>query len=88
MNQPVDGSYAVFCLALIALPILSLIHQKNKYFYVQMQNILDGFILLTLLVVLIAGVIDLFIILIGFAIFSPAFIFEIQIQKDMTKKLL
>ena len=87
INQPIDGSYAVFCLALIALPILSLVHLKNKYFYVQMQNIIDGFILLTLFVMLVSGLIDQFIILIGFAIFIPAFLFGFQIQKDITNQL-
>ena len=86
VNQPIDGSYAVFCLALIALPILSLVHLKNKYFYVQMQNIIDGFILLTLFIMLLSGIIKIIPILIGFVLFIPSFIFGIQILKEMTNQ--
>jgi hypothetical protein len=86
MNQPIDGSYAVFFVTLIALPILSLIHVKNKYFYIQMQNIIDGVFLVTFFTMLVSGFFEPLPILIGFALLIPSFIFGSQIQKEMRSK--
>ena len=82
-----DGRYLVFWIVFIALPILMLIHHQRKYVYLQMLNIIDGVILLTTFIALIAGVLNWIALLILSAIFIPSFVFGYHIQKEMTKQM-
>lgn len=85
-NQPINGSPTVFFLAIMLTQILMFVDLKRKFTYLQLINVFDGFVIVMLVIFLISGLFELIAIFIGFAIFTPAFIFGLQIQKEMTKK--
>ena len=80
------GTYFVFGVALIVLPILMLFDKNRLQTYVQILTIFDGFIALTGFIILISGFVEIFLTLLIIGLYAPATYFGYEILKQQGKK--
>lgn len=86
VQTPTAGTSLVFCISLIALPILILIDKTRLRTYLQILTIFDGFIALTGLIILISGFVEIFVTLLIIGLYAPASFFGYEILKQKGKK--
>jgi hypothetical protein len=85
MQGTVSGTYFVFGIALIVLPILMLYDKKNIRNHVQILTIINGFIAVTGLILLISGFVEIFVPLLIIGLYTPASFFGYEILKRYQK---